>query len=468
MFGWFKRRKSPRLSARARKARWLRARFDAAQTTDAMRRHWLGAEFLSPDAEASPEVRRILRCRARYEVQNNSYARGIVSTLANYIVGTGPRLQLLTTRPEANAQIEAAFQRWARAVRLPEKLRTMRMAQCQDGEAFAMLTTNPGLSTPVKLDLRLVEADQVTTPDLDPLAENAVDGIVFDPAGNPLEYHVLRVHPGSPQAGLRLDYQRVPAQAMIHLFRAERPGQHRGVPEITPALPLFALLRDYTLATLDAAKAAAYFAGIIYTDSPPGDEPEELEPLDPVELERGALVTMPAGWKMAQLDAKQPPTGYADYKHEIIAEIGRCLNMPYNIAAANSAQLNYSSGRLDWQAFARHVGVEQSHLEQIVLERILAAWLDEAALVPGLLPEGLGPFADWPHQWFWPGFDHVDPAKEAVAQEKRLQNHTTTLAYEYARQGRDWETEIQQRAKELRLMRKLGLSEAEAMTAAHQ
>ena len=42
-------------------------------------------------------------------------------------------------------------------------------------------------------------------------------------------------------------------------------------------------------------------------------------------------------------------------------------------------------------------------------------------------------------QWFWNGHEHVDPAKEANAQATRLKNHTTTLAVEYARQGRDWE-----------------------------
>ena len=52
----------------------------------------------------------------------------------------------------------------------------------------------------------------------------------------------------------------------------------------------------------------------------------------------------------------------------------------------------------------------------------------------------------------------MDPAKEANAQKIRLANHTTTLAHEYARQGRDWEAELKQRAKETALMRELGLS----------
>jgi capsid protein len=97
-----------------------------------------------------------------------------------------------------------------------------------------------------------------------------------------------------------------------------------------------------------------------------------------------------------------------------------------------------------------------------VLDRILAAWLDEASLVPGLLPAGVGPFADWPHQWFWDGHEHVDPAKEASAQATRLANHTTTLADEYARRGQDWEAQLRQRAKELSLMNELGLAAASA------
>jgi capsid protein len=102
-----------------------------------------------------------------------------------------------------------------------------------------------------------------------------------------------------------------------------------------------------------------------------------------------------------------------------------------------------------------------------VLDRILKAWLNEAVLVEGLLPQSLRTIARTlpEHAWFWDGVEHVDPAKEASAQATRLANHTTTLAVEFARQGRDWEQELRQRAKELALMNELGLSPAAAPAA---
>jgi capsid protein len=136
--------------------------------------------------------------------------------------------------------------------------------------------------------------------------------------------------------------------------------------------------------------------------------------------------------------------------------------MPFNVAAGNSSGYNYASGRLDHQTYFKAIRVEQTHLEAVVLDRILAAWFDEATLIPGLLPTDLGPFADWPHQWFWDGHEHVDPAKEASAQATRLANLTTTLADEYARRGLDWEAQLRQRAKEIALVTALGLTPAQA------
>jgi len=281
--------------------------------------------------------------------------------------------------------------------------------------------------------------------------------------------HILKGHPGDTRSGyLGLEYDRVPAESVIHYFRSDRPGQSRGVPDITPALPLFAQLRRFTLAVLGAAETAADFAGILYTDAPANGEAEAVEPMDAIELEARSLLTMPGGWKMAQMQAEQPATTYAEFKREILNEIARCLNMPFNVAACNSSGYNYASGRLDHQTYFKSIRVEQEHLACVVLDRLLHAWLREAVLVTDLLPlrvrtliaTGQSP----PRQWFWDGNEHVDPAKEATAQATRLTSNTTTLAAEFAKQGRDWESELRQRAKEVALMKELGLVVEQAQT----
>lgn len=462
MFGWLSNlitSRKPNLGFRPR-TRVVRGRYDAAVTNNDNRRHWAGADGLSANAANTPAVRRTLRNRSRYEVANNSYARGIVLTLANDTIGTGPRLQLLTENAEFNRHIEQEFAAWSKAVGLAEKLRTMRMGRAQDGETFAVLTSNQRLATAIELDLRLVEAEQVATPDLALFNSTAVDGIVYDQQGNPREYHILKSHPGESVSLIR-DYDRIPAEAVIHWFRVDRPGQARGIPDITPALPLFAQLRRFTLAVLAAAETAADFAGILYTDAPANGEADSAEPFEPIELEQRALITMPGGWKMSQLEAEQPATTYGEFKREILNEIARCLNMPFNVAAGNSSGYNYASGRLDHQTYFKSIRVDQAHLESVVLDRILAAWFDEAVLIPGFLPADVGPIAEWKHQWFWDGHEHVDPAKEANAQATRLANHTTTLADEYARRGQDWETQLRQRAKETALLDELGLISTE-------
>lgn len=437
----------------------ISARYDSAATTDDNRRHWANADMLAINAANTPAVRKTLRTRARYETANNSYAKGITLTLANDCIGTGPRIQMLTEDAKANAAIEAAFGKWTAAIVLAEKLRTMRQAKVTDGEVFGMLGNNPNLQTPVKLTLRILECDQVETDGT--LAPNEIDGIIFDAYGNPATYKIFKQHPGS--AGATRDVDKVPAASVIHYFRADRPGQARGIPEITPALSLFAQLRRFTLAAIGAAESAADFAMTLYTESPPNEE-ADVPAFESIELERKMLTSLPAGWKLGQTKAEQPTTTHGAFTDKILAEIARCLLVPFNVAAGNSAGYNYASGRLDFQTYFRSIRVEQSVIEAVILDRLFAAWFEEAVRADDSLRGILRADSPTDHQWFWDGSEHVDPSKEANAQETRLKNNTTTWAEEYAKRGKDWETEIRQRAKEVALAKSLGLP-TEAPTA---
>jgi hypothetical protein len=223
---------------------------------------------------------------------------------------------------------------------------------------------------------------------------------------------------------------------------------------VTPSLGLFAQIRRYRLAVVAAAETAADLAVVMKTNLPAGGEAASVEQMAEMELVPRMAVFGPEGWEPTQIKAEQPATTFTEFCNGMIAEAARPFNMPKNVALCDSSAYNYASGRLDHQTYFKSINVEHADCDVIVLDRILAAWLAEYVRV---FPQSQEIPAIPSHQWFWPGREHVDPLKEASAQATRLASNTTTLAAEYAGQGKDWETELNQRAKEVKLMKELGL-----------
>lgn len=434
-------------------------RYDAASLDEENAKHWQYAGSLSANAANAPEIRRRLRNRARYEFANNCYCRGIAKTVANVTIGTEMRPQIVGVTQDVGRPWEKLFTAWSRTIQLPEKLRTMRIARMIDGEAFALLTTNLGLASLLSLDVQLIECDRVTENRGVISPAGNIDGILLDAFGNPESYAVLPTHPGDYQfVAAEPDY--VPAASVLHYFSADRPEQRRGIPEITAALPLFAQLRRYTLAVIAAAETAADYSAILYTDKPAdGEAVKSAEYFIPVEIERRMMTQVPDGWKLEQFQAVQPTTTYPAFKQEILNEIARCLNVPYNIAAGNSAAYNYASGRLDHRIFHDEIANARADLENNFLSRIWAAFAREVASLVSVgaleLPE-LPPEATI--AWHWDEPEHVDPQKEADAAETRIRSGVSTYAEEIGKRGRDWEEVFAQRAMEQKRAQELGLT----------
>lgn len=450
----------PIATQRRSRFRELLAKYDAAQTTDENMRHWEWADNLSAAAANSAEVRKKLRERSRYEAANNGYARSMVDVLAADTVGTGPRVQIRTGNTDADERIEHEWNQWCGEVHLAQKLRTLRKAKAVDGEAVAKLSFREKLPTPVKLFVRPVEADQLTTPHLIPWRDNELDGIELDGDGEPLAYWLLKRHPGDTSFwGDSLKAERYNPSSIVHLFRADRPGQYRGIPELTPALRLFSQLRRYTLAVLAAAETAADFAAVIQTSNPPGTDglgPDDsggvsAEALDTFELAQRMVTVLPDGYSLGQIKAEQPTTTYGEFKREILAEAFAALCMPYNVGAHDSAGSNFASSKLDRITYARVVGIEQSEWANRCVLPLFGAWYDEAALIPGYLPDGVPPMSWWKIVVHWDCLDDVEPAKAATAHQTEIESFQRSLPAIYARRGEDWETEAARNADALGL-----------------
>jgi len=433
----------------------VRARYDAAQTTANNRRYYVNADALSANASNSPEVRAVLRSRARYEVDNNSWAKGMSLTLAKSIIGKGPRLQMNETNRTLNRLAELEWIKWSRKIRFGSKLRTMRKSRLSDGEAFGIIGINKGLSGPINVDLRLIEADQVGSPERSyeaVLSNNEiVDGIEYDSFGNETYFHILQSHPGSESLDLGLSSRRIAARQIIHWQREDRAGLHRATPEITPALPLFGMLRRHALAVVDAAETAADYAVLFSTtllgqDATATEVPEASE-FGEMELARRMGTFLPEGWTANQMKAEQPTTVYDEFTKSILNEVARCLEMPLNIAIGNSGGYNMASGKLDGTIFRDFVDVERDDSEIIVVDRMYDVFISQLALLPEFA-EWRGREDDLKHQYFWDGRKPVDPTKQSTSEKIDLSNGSTNLAEIQAGKGRDWEPQQEQGIRE--------------------
>lgn len=425
---WFRRPEPAELVDYKAQVQWLRAynrrikaRYDAAGTNPELERYWAQADLRSPRAANDRTIRERLRSRSRYECQeSNSFARGMLLTKQNDVIGVGPMLQVTTPDERLNEAIEARWAAWCRATHVVRTLRTHHGAKIGDGEGFIQRSFNARSTDENKLALLATEADLWTDP-WTPIDANEVDGIRFDDSGNPISYKRMRQHPGDDvQYTAAYDLDEFQAEDVIHWFRADRPDQRRGIPEFTAALPLFAELRRYRLAVLAAAETAADFTAVLYSDAPAfGEAPDESsEPFSTIDLERRALMTLPAGWKMSQLKAEQPTTEFARFSEAILCEIGRTAQMPLNIVAGSSREYNFASGRLDYLLYWSHCDVERYDYGCAVMDRIFSWWLDEALLIPGYLPS-FGQVRQVPHEWIWPPRRPIDEVAAAQADQIR-------------------------------------------------
>lgn len=452
----------------------LKSRYEAAEPSPLLDRHFSWADNSSINQLLTPSTRALLRARSRYEISNNSYACGMAVTYANDLIGKGPRAQVRLMAPfrdnevfvRAAATLERSWHGWAREVSLHRKKRTTRESEFSDGEGFEAHITNPGLKHPVKMDIWNIEADRVAGAyDEDP--NDFGDGISYDAYGNPVSYRVLKEHPG--EYTVVQDADILPAADVIHMYKRRRPGQLRGLPEMTPALSLFAMLRRYTNATVTAAEVAADLALVLKTNTPLDEGPAQLKgkQFTSFKLNPGSATVLPDGWDLGGIKPEQPVNTYAQFKEAILSEIGRCMLIPFNVAAGNSSGYNFASGRLDHLAWYRNLDVERCDWENESYNVTFDRWFDEALLV-GEVPPVLRDRSRWEVVWYWPATQDIDPLKTAKADLADLAANATTYSEIYGKKGQPWQDAFAQIAEEKRLMESLGITQTDVMASLAQ
>lgn len=431
-----------------------RLAYDAAKDIDALVNYWANTDHLSPSSANRYSIRRKLRSRSRYELgENSSFLNGIMVTIANDTVKSGPKCKITDRRlsPVRRTHIGQKWMQWCKKIKYRQKLWQSFIAYIMDGEAFRVRYNDFLVDHPVKLNIAVLEADYFHNPELSLDKHDEADGIRYTPDGlTPVAYYKLDVHPGAYSVNTNfLNGQWLPAKYVTHWFRKLR-GWRRGIPILTPSLPLCAYTRRYVHAVVKAAETSADFAAVLESTQNDfggainltqwsGDATEDNDDIfDQFPIEQGMFTVLPPGKKLGQLKAEYPSQHHAEFLEIILREIVRPLLVPFHRSAGTSKDSNMASASVDEYIYKDAREMDRLFCEEEVVEPDFEEWWKEAIRIDGYLTEPIiidGKTVDTgnfilenfsllnetpEHRWRWDiiGREHSDPLKVASALEK--------------------------------------------------
>lgn len=371
-----------------------------------------------------------LQSRSHNAIRNNAYARKAKEAYVANLVGTGIKPQW------GDAQIQALWDQWvtecdADGVDNFYALQSLAAgAQFESGEALARFRyrrTSDGLSVP--LQLQIIESEH-----LDPAFSQAFEGrlikmaIEFNGVGQRTAYHLWRYHPHEKLTSAINERVPVPAENVVHMFRRQRPGQLRGVPELSAVIIRLYEIDEMQDALLARQKLAQLFGAFVRRKS--NADPEDDGPFfgnlvsQPGEAEPLAEFT-PGGIHYLEDDEEisfsSPPdigSHYTEWLRSELLAVAAGAGITYEQLTGDLKGVNYSSIRAGLLEFRRRAEALQAHL--IVHQwcrRIAGKWLDVAVTSGALsIPNYWNRRAELlAIDWIAPKWAWVDPLKEVSA-----------------------------------------------------
>ena len=448
--GWALRRMQQRMAWRN-----LRALYEGAANTRRTRGWRAGGT--GPNAEVQQALA-VLRARSRDLVRNNPFAAAGLDLVVSYQVGSGIVPRSATKDQDLDREVDTLWSAWAAQADVTGRSdiyglqAMMARSRAEAGEALALLVPlsaaearRRGMAVP--LALQVLEPDHLDETDDSPARGGSPfvrQGVELDAQGRPIAFHLREDHPGETDGILgRMvgDRRRYDAANVLHLYRQDRPGQIRGVPDLAPVMTRLRSLDELEDAALEQAKVQACLAALIISQAPAAKGPLEGGDLAGMEDAQDGFKSLYPGMMERLLPGEDvkflTPSGTGSFeglaRHQLHA-IATGWGLTYDLLTGDLSGANYSSLRAGRLAFRRRLERVQWHcLVPMMCERIWLAFT-RAAVASGALP----PRAEgYPVQWAPPVFEMVDPLKDAAAVQAQMRLGLLTWGQAVAQVG--WE-----------------------------
>ncbi|MEP2782330.1 MAG: phage portal protein [Pseudoruegeria sp.] len=405
---------------RARQEIKVRMNYDAASR--GRRTHGWKSPSTNADAAAFGG-RQQLRNLSRDMIRNRPYATRAQSVITNNVVGSGVVPSVVCKDQALKDEVTNAIHDHlyspsldaAGELGLLEMGRIVMNTVVSDGEILARFrprsgTYAVGLSMPFQIEL--IEVDYLDMTITGFGKNEVIEGIEYGPTGAKVAYHILRHHPGTVSRQQNRSSDRVLADNILHIYRADRPGQMRGVPWMAPVMMTMGELSDYQEAQILKQRMAALMAAFITggDDGPQGGDDSDAPAID--DLAPGAVIQLGSGQGVTFTD---PPKvdGYDQFMRQGLSAVAIGMGVTYEALAGDLSGVNFSSARMGRMEMDKNIEVWQRHIVINQFCNGVAKWFKSVwRLSAGANARRVDEFK---LEWVAPRRALVDPAREVPA-----------------------------------------------------
>ena len=422
-----------------------------------------------------------LRDRANDTVRNDWAARSIVQKWATNLVGVG-----ITPRWGDDA-IEADAAKWFRECDADGVLdfyglqTLVTTTWFTGGEAFVRRRPRSllaPLSAPVQIQvLESAMVPYLTTDSREGLPANheIVQGIERNKRTKQrTAVWFYREHPGDGSVNASADtLVRVPISDVLHVFRPARPGQMRGVSELSAVMVKLRSAADFESNTLDRQSLANLFVAFITRQLPDMWEANGIrvdantgvpafwnpDGQATVSLKSGVVQELNPGESMQFANPPEAGTTYAEYMRTNHLGTSAGAGMPYELMGGDIKDVSDRTLRIVIQEFRRLC--EQVQWQILIPQfcQPAIAWWAKARVLAGAALSQAEKLAS--PEWFPHGWEYIHPVQDVQADVAALDAGLKSRTGIISKRGDDPRRVLQQRKDDAAAEKAAGLDEPE-------
>jgi capsid protein len=419
-------------------------------------------DTISSENHSSARDRVQLMAESRDLMQNSPLVRGLLMELATYTFGT-IRYQARTGNPNRDTEYEEAWETWCKKAdfsgrhNFASMVRLAFIAMLRDGDC-GLVKRMSGAD----FRLQLIEADRIGRPhenwmtNTDEL-DSYFSGVIVNPkTGEPKAYRIFR----RTREGMYVDPIDVPANQFLHIFDPLRIDQYRGITALDTAIPTCRDIYDILRYEKFAVKWNSSNTAIVERK---GGEPDEWTTTTDSkgnkieEVNYGAINYFHEGESIKPFQTARPNATFEAFIEQLERQVCLALQIPYGFFV-NSKDSGGVTGRLESQKARRACARYQQLVTENVLDPIkdsFFAWAISNNYIKAIKNWRVG-------RWQFSAWPTADIGRESAANIEEHKLGLKTASDIYAEQGKDWEEEFEQLAREQqtldRLSKEYGIS----------